>query len=175
MLSWNAGGDDPLHLCHCFIKRQCIDIGVKNRKAPWRPLLFTSFQKICLTSLRRQHHANGLNNQLKVAPNRTFLDVKQIQINPFVEGYGVAVATSLPIAGHAGLHQQPLTLIVVVSCYLVRQRRARTHDAHPFCQDENSKRAQIARIGQRSSFASGTRNGHGIIRCKMKQEGRRHG
>ena len=63
----------------------------------------------------------------------------QIQINPFVEGYGVAVATSLPIAGHAGLHQQPLTLIVVVSCYLVRQRRARTHDAHPFCQDEKTR------------------------------------
>ena len=60
--------------------------------------------------------------------------------------------------------------------FILRQNhRAWTYYGHPFCQDENSKRAQIARIGQRSSFASGTRNGHGIIRCKMKQEGRRHG
>lgn len=60
-------------------------------------------------------------------------------------------------------------------CAERRALRAWADKGHPFCQDENSKRAQIARIGQRSSFASGTRNGHGIIRCKMKQEGRRHG
>ena len=60
----------------------------------------------------------------------------QIQIDPLVEGYGVAVATGLPVAGHAGLHQQPLTLVVVVGCHFVRQRGARAHDARPFCQDE---------------------------------------
>ena len=63
----------------------------------------------------------------------------QVQIDPLVEGYGVAVATGLPVAGHAGLHQQPLTLVVVVGCHLVRQRGARAHDAHPFCQDEKTR------------------------------------
>ena len=63
----------------------------------------------------------------------------QIQIDPLVEGNRVAVATGLPKAGHAGLHQQPLTLVVVVGCHLVRQRRTRAHDAHPFCQDENAR------------------------------------
>ena len=54
----------------------------------------------------------------------------------------VTVATGLPVAGHARLHQQPLTLVVVVGCNLVRQRRARSHDAHPFCQDgKNTKGA----------------------------------
>ena len=63
----------------------------------------------------------------------------QIQVNPLVEGDGVAVATGLPVAGHARLHQQPLTLVVVVSCYLVRQRGAGAHDAHPFYQDEKTR------------------------------------
>ena len=63
----------------------------------------------------------------------------QIQIDPLVEGYGVAVAAGLPVAGHAGLHKQPLALVVVVGCNLVRQRGARAHDAHPFCQDENAR------------------------------------
>ena len=59
--------------------------------------------------------------------------------NPLVEGYGVAVATGLPVAGHARFHQQPLALVVVVGCYLVWQRGARAHDAHPFCQDEKTR------------------------------------
>ena len=42
--------------------------------------------------------------------------MSQIQIDPLVEGYGVAVAAGLPVAGHAGLHQQPLALVVVVGC-----------------------------------------------------------
>ena len=68
----------------------------------------------------------------------------QIQIDPLVEGDGVAVATGLPVAGHAGLHQQPLALVVVVGCNLVRQRGTRSHDAHPFCQDEkNTKGADM--------------------------------
>ena len=62
----------------------------------------------------------------------------QIQIDPLVEGDGVAVATGLPVAGHAGLHQQPLALVVVAGCNLVRQRGTRAHDAHPFCQDEKT-------------------------------------
>ena len=60
----------------------------------------------------------------------------QVQVDPLVEGYRVAVATGLPVTGHARLHQQPLALIVVVGCYFVRQRGTRAHDAHPFCQDE---------------------------------------
>ena len=67
------------------------------------------------------------------------IELLQIQINPFVEGYGIAVATGLPVAGHARLHQQPLALVVVVGCHLVRQRGARAHDAHPFCQDEKTR------------------------------------
>ena len=74
----------------------------------------------------------------------------QVQTDPLVEGDGVAVAAGLPVAGHAGLHQQPLALVVVVSCHLVRQRGARAHNAHPFCQDENAKQdgdfAQVERI-----------------------------
>ena len=66
-------------------------------------------------------------------------DSSQIQINPFVEGYGVAVATGLPVAGHTRFHQQPLALVVVIGRYLVRQRGTRAHDAHPFCQDEKTR------------------------------------
>ena len=40
----------------------------------------------------------------------------QIQINPLAKSDGVAVATRLPVAGHARLRQQPLALIFVVSC-----------------------------------------------------------
>ena len=70
----------------------------------------------------------------------------QIQIDPLVEGNRVAVATGLPVAGHAGLHQQPLALVVVIGCHLVRQRGARAHDAHPFCQDEKTLKASICWI-----------------------------
>ena len=63
----------------------------------------------------------------------------QIQIDPLVEGYGVAVATGLPVAGHARLYQQPLALVVAVGCYLVRQRGAGAYNAHPFCQDEKTR------------------------------------
>ena len=69
-----------------------------------------------------------------------------IKFDPLVEGYGVAVATSLPVAGHAWLHQQSLALIVVVGCHLVRQRWARAHDAHPFCQDEKTLKTPICWI-----------------------------
>lgn len=61
----------------------------------------------------------------------------QIQINLLVEGDRVAVATGLPVASHAWLHQQPLALVVVIGCNLARQRGAWAHDAHPFAQDEN--------------------------------------
>ena len=64
---------------------------------------------------------------------------RQIQIDPLVEGDRVAVATSLSVAGHAWLHQQPLALVVVAGCNLVRQRGAWAHDAHPFCQDEKTR------------------------------------
>ena len=45
----------------------------------------------------------------------------QVEIDPLVEGYGVAVATGLPVTGHARLHQQPLALVAVVGFNLVRQ------------------------------------------------------
>lgn len=63
----------------------------------------------------------------------------QVQIDPLIEGNRVAVATGLPVTGHTRLHQQPLTLVVVVGCNRVRQRGARAHDAHPFCQDEKTR------------------------------------
>ena len=44
---------------------------------------------------------------------------RQIQIDPLVEGYGVAVAAGLPVAGHTRLRQQPLALVAVVGCNLV--------------------------------------------------------
>ena len=76
----------------------------------------------------------------------------QIQIDPLVEGYGVAVATGLPVTSHTGLHQQPLTLVVVVGCHLVRQRGARAHDAHPFCQDEKTRLpAEMLRLDNRTT------------------------
>ena len=54
------------------------------------------------------------------------------------------------VAGHTGLYQQPLALVVVVGCHLVRQRGARAYNAHPFCQDGNARQdgdfAQAARI-----------------------------
>ena len=77
---------------------------------------------------------------------------RQIQINPFVEGYGVAVATSLPVAGHTRFHQQPLALVVVIGRYLVRQRGTRAHDAHPFCQDEKTRLpAEMPRLDGRDA------------------------
>lgn len=76
----------------------------------------------------------------------------QIQIDPLVKGYGVAVATGLSVAGHAGLHQQPLTLVVVVGCHFVRQRGARAHDARPFCQDEKTRLpAEMLRLDNRTT------------------------
>ena len=63
----------------------------------------------------------------------------QVEIDPFVEGYGVAVAAGLPVAGHTGFHQQPLSLIIVIGYHLSRQRGAWAHDAHPFCQDEKTR------------------------------------
>ena len=76
----------------------------------------------------------------------------QIQIDPLVEGDGVAVATGLPVAGHAGLHQQPSALVVVVGCNLVRQRGTRSHDAHPFCQDEKTRLpAEMLRLDNRTT------------------------
>ena len=76
----------------------------------------------------------------------------QIQVNPLVEGYGVAVAAGLPVASHTRLRQQPLALVVVVGCYLVWQRRARAHDAHPFCQDEKTRLpAEMLRLDSRTT------------------------
>ena len=78
------------------------------------------------------------------------LFASQVQIDPLVEGYGVAVATGLPVASHARLHQQPLALVVIIGRNLSRQRGTRAHDAHPFCQDENARQdgdfAQVERI-----------------------------
>lgn len=74
----------------------------------------------------------------------------QVEVDPLVEGYGVAVATGLPVASHARLHQQPLALVVIIGRDLSRQRGTRAHDARPFCQDENARQdgdfAQVERI-----------------------------
>ena len=76
---------------------------------------------------------------------------RQIQIGLLVEGYGVAVATGLPVAGHARLHQQPLALVFVVGCDLSRQCGTRVHDANPFCQDEKTRLpAEMFRLDSRT-------------------------
>ena len=75
-----------------------------------------------------------------------FSSVPQVEVDPLVEGYGVAVATGLPVAGHAWLYQQPLTLVVVVGRDLSRQCGTRAHDAHPFCQDEKTLKASMCWI-----------------------------
>ena len=54
----------------------------------------------------------------------------QVKVDPLVECDGVTVATRLPIAGEAGLDQQPLALVVVVGRNLGRQCGTRAHDAH---------------------------------------------
>ena len=105
---------------------------------------------IRLAPLRRQHNAHGLDDQFEVGPHTAFLDVKQIQVDPLVEGDGVSVAAGLPVAGQAWFHQQALALVVVVGGHLVRQRGARSDYGHPFCQDENARQdgdfAQVERI-----------------------------
>ena len=79
------------------------------------------------------------------------IESPQIKIDPLVEGNRVAVAAGLPVAGHAGLHQQPLALVVVVGCYLVWQRRTRAHYGHPFCQDEKTRLpAEMLRLDSRT-------------------------
>ena len=70
----------------------------------------------------------------------------QVEVNPLVECDGVAVATSLPVAGETGLDQQSLSLVVVVGRDLSRQRGTRAHDAHPFCQDEKTLKVPICWI-----------------------------
>lgn len=70
----------------------------------------------------------------------------QVKVDPLVECDGVTVATRLPIAGEAGLDQQPLALVVVVGRNLGRQCGTRAHDAHPFCQDEKTLKAPICWI-----------------------------
>lgn len=75
----------------------------------------------------------------------------QVEVDPLVEGYGVAVATGLPVAGHARLHQQPLALVVIIGRDLSRQRGTRAYDAHPFYQDENTRLpAEMLRLDSRT-------------------------
>lgn len=63
--------------------------------------------------------------------------VPQVKVNPLVKGDGVAISSRLPIAGNTRLHQQSLSLIIVIGCHLGRQRGSRHHGAHPFAQDGN--------------------------------------
>lgn len=65
----------------------------------------------------------------------------QIQINPLVEGGRVAVTTGLPVTGHTRFHQQPLPLVVVVGCHLVRQRGGGPTTLIPFVKMKNTKDA----------------------------------
>ena len=51
---------------------------------------------------RRLLRASGTGNGAVMSSPGRFLP--QVQIDPLVEGYGVAVATGLPVAGHARLH-----------------------------------------------------------------------
>ena len=83
---------------------------------------------------RGAHRHQPIHPQFNLAAS-----LPQVQIDPLVEGYRIAVATGLPVASHTGLHQRPLTLVVVVGCHLVRQCWAWAHDAHPFCQDEKTR------------------------------------
>ena len=82
----------------------------------------------------------------------------QIQINPLVEGNRVAVATGLPVTGHTRLHKQPLALVVVVGCHLVRQRGARTHDAHVRAEHVDELRQLVqAQLAKHLAYAGDTR------------------
>ena len=107
----------------------------------------------CASPRRSSSATNGARRRSRRPSSRcTWPASPQVQIDPLVEGYGVAVATGLPVAGHAGLYQQPLALIVVVGCHLVRQRGARAHDAHPFCQDEKTRLpAEMIRLDSRTT------------------------
>lgn len=80
--------------------------------------------------MRGEHSAHGLDDQFEVDPGAALLDIEQVEVDPFVEGDGVAVATGLPIAGEAGLNQQTLMLVVVISRDFSRQRRPRSDDGH---------------------------------------------
>ena len=96
---------------------------------------------------RRQGHASGVRagrprHGARGLPRRHRRDLvvfPQAQIGPLVKGDGVAISSRLPITGNTRLHQQSLTLIVIVGCHLGRQRESRPHCAHPFCQDEKTR------------------------------------
>ena len=76
--------------------------------------------------------------------------VSQVEVDPFVEGDGVAVPARLPITGDTTLDEQALTLARSVGGDLGRQSRTRPNDRQPFCQDENAffplNRRNLSRI-----------------------------
>ena len=80
-------------------------------------------------------------------------ELSQVQIDPLVERNRIAVATSLPVAGHARLYQKTLFLILVVRCLFNGKDRSRPHNGDPFCQDEKALKAPICwTIGSICSF-----------------------
>ena len=91
--------------------------------------------------------------------------VPQVKVDPLVKCDGVTVATRLPIAGEAGLDQQPLALVVVVGRNLSRQCGTRAHDAHPFCQDENARRRRERALRRSITHSRSRENARGVIVC----------
>ena len=63
----------------------------------------------------------------------------EVEVDPLFEGYGVAVAPGLPVAGDAGLDLQALALVVRVLLDLLGKRGPGAHDGDPFCQDEKTR------------------------------------
>ena len=57
-------------------------------------------------------------------------DVEQVEVDPLVEGDGVAVTPRLPVAGDARAHGEPQLVPERVLADLARERRARPHDRH---------------------------------------------
>lgn len=82
---------------------------------------------IYLFPLKREHAAHGLDDQLEVGPEVAPPHVDEVQLHPFVEADGVAVAARLPVAGDALLDGEALALARGVLCDLLGQRRARPH------------------------------------------------
>lgn len=82
-----------------------------------------------------QHAAHRLDNQLDVGPKAALQDVEQVEVDPLVEGDGVAVAPRLPVAGDARLHQKALALAWCVLGDLGGQGGPGTHHREVALQD----------------------------------------
>src|SRR5437763_1125884 len=82
-----------------------------------------------LLSIRKQHDGNGPPENPEIQPDRPSTDVLKIEVDHLIERRVIAPA-HLPEAGDAGPGTKTLEITRPIVVHLIRQRRARTDQAH---------------------------------------------